>query len=324
MTSYLKILLALVAAAFTSLSVAQDPYPGKRPIRLVVAFPPGGSTDVIARVLAQKLSTQMGTAVIVENKAGAAGNIGTEFVARSTPDGYTLLFNTSAPVLSIALGARLPYNVLTDFEPIALVASVPLVLTVTPSLPVSNVREFVDHLKARPGKLAYGSAGAGNITHLGSLMFLEMNGLSALHVPYKGASPALSDTIGGQVQFATSTIVSSAPLVKGGQLRGLAVTSLKRSALLPDIPTLAESGMPGFEVGAWYGILAPAKTPAPIVNRLNAEIRKALQEPEIRARLVAEGAEIFDTSAVEYSKYMSMEIQRWSELAKRTGLKVEQ
>jgi len=316
--------LTLVLSACLSLAApaafSQDRWPDKKPIRLIVSFTPGGSTDIFARLLAQKLTEQLGTTVLVDNRAGAEGNIGNEFVARSAPDGHTLLFNTSGPVLSMALGQKLSYDLQKDFMPVSLVASVPLLLASNPELPVKNVTEFIDHLKANPGKLAYGSAGTGNITHLGALMIVEATSAQALHVPYKGAVPALMDVVGGRLQFSTSTIVSGAKLAKSGQLRALAVTGLKRSRLLPDVPAFAEI-MPGFEVGAWYGVLAPAKTPPAIVQRLSMEIRKALQDPAVRSRLEDEGAEVFGTSATDYDTYISKEITRWSQVAQKAGLK---
>jgi len=293
------------------------------PIRIVVAFPPGGSTDVFARLLAQKLSSQMGVSVLVENKPGANGNIGNELVSRSAPDGHTLLFNTSAVVLAPALGEKLSYNVFTDLAPVARFSTVPLVLTVHPSLAANNVKEFIAYLRANPGKLAYGSAGTGNITHLGNLMFLEANGLSALHVPYKGSSPALLDVVGGRLQFSTPTIVSAAPLVKSKRLRGVAVTSLNRAQLLPDIPSLNESAMPGFEVGAWYGVMAPAKTPAAILRKLNHEVLRVLQDPEAKSRLADNGAELFGSAPEEYGAYMNSELERWTKLIKSSGIKVD-
>lgn len=291
--------------------------------RMIVAFPPSGSTDVFARLLSQQMSTQMGVSVVVENRAGANGNIGNEMVARSAPDGRTLLFNTSAVVLSPALGEKLTYDSIRDFAPVALVVSVPLVLTTTPSFPVNTFKEFLAYLRANPEKTAYGSAGSGNITHLGSLMILEMNKLNALHVPYKGAAPALLDVVAGRLQFATSTIVSSAPLVKSKRLRGVAVTGLARSALLPDVPTVSEAGMPGFEVGAWYGVMAPAKTPPAIVSRLSGEILKALQEPNLRSKFEQEGGEILAGNPERYAAYINSELDRWSQLVKRAGVKLE-
>jgi tripartite-type tricarboxylate transporter receptor subunit TctC len=319
---FVKVSAVLLLALSAVPAVAQDVFPSQR-VRLVVSFPPGGSTDVFARILAQKLSAHMNAAVIVDNRAGANGNIGNESVARAAPDGQTLLFNTSAVVLSIALGEKLSYNVQKDLAAVALVASVPLVLTAHPLVPVENVSQFIAHVKANPNKLAYGSAGTGNITHLGNLMFLEANGLFALHVPYKGASPALTDVLGGRLQFATTTIVSSAPLVKSKRLKGLAVTSVKRSALLPEVPTLAEGVMPGFEVGAWYGVMAPTRTPQAIVQRLNTEIVKALQDADARSRLVQEGAEILASTPERYAAYLASELDRWSQLIKRTGVKAE-
>lgn len=295
---------------------------GNPPTRMIVAFPPGGSTDVFARLLAQQVSAQLSSSVIVENRPGASGNIGSELVARSTPDGRTLLFNTSAVVLSPALGEKLTYE-LKDFAPVALAVSVPLVLTAHVGLPVSSFGEFITHLRANPDKLAYGSAGNGNITHLGSLMILEMNGARALHVPYRGASPALLDVVAGRVQFATTTIVSSAPLVKSRRVKGLAVTGVSRAALLPEVPTVSEAGMPGFEVGAWYGVLAPAKTPASTIHRLSAEIVKALQTPALRSRFVDQGGDPLPRDSAEYAQYIRSELDRWSQLVKRTGVKLD-
>ncbi len=318
--SFLFFSLALPPVAFSAST--QESFPTSR-IRLVVSFTPGGSTDIFARLLAQKLSTQMDTPVIVDNRAGAMGNIGNETVARAFPDGHTLLFNTSGIALSIAFGEKLSYNVQKELAPVALVASVPLVLTTHPGVPADNVTQFIAHLRANPDKLFYGSAGTGNITHLGALMFLEKNGLSALHIPYKGASPALLDVVGGRLQFATSTIVSSAPLVKSGKLKGLAVTSLKRSQLLPEIPSLAENVMPGFEVGAWYGVMAPAKTPITVIQRINTEILKALQDPDVKSRLSQNGAEILNSTPAQYTAYIANEIERWSQLIKSAGVNVK-
>jgi tripartite-type tricarboxylate transporter receptor subunit TctC len=319
-----KPFVAVVAAAFMAcahIAGAQDA--GNANTRMIVAFPPSGSTDVFARLLSQQMSSQMGVSVVVENRAGANGNIGNEMVVRSPPDGRTLLFNTSAVVLSPALGEKLSYDSIRDFAPVALVVSVPLVLTTTPAFPVNTFKEFLAYLRANPDKTAYGSAGSGNITHLGSLMILEMNKLNALHVPYKGAAPALMDVVAGRLQFATSTIVSSAPLVKSKRLRGVAVTGLARSALLPDVPTVNEAGMPGFEVGAWYGVVAPAKTPPATVARLSGEILKALQEPGLRSRFEQEGGEILAGNPERYAAYINSELERWSQLVKRAGVKLD-
>jgi tripartite-type tricarboxylate transporter receptor subunit TctC len=212
------------------------------------------------------------------------------------------------------MGERVNFDFQKDLAPVALVATVPLVVTVTPSLPVNTAGEFIAHLKQNPGKLTYGSAGTGNISHLANLMFLEANRASALHVPYKGAAPALLDVIAGRVQFAMQTMVSSAPLVKSRRLKGLAVTSLKRSDTLPEVPTLNEAAMPGFEVGAWYGVMAPAKTPIAVVKKLNSEIVKALQDPDSVTRLAQEGGQPLTSTSEEYNRFLGAELQRWSKL----------
>jgi tripartite-type tricarboxylate transporter receptor subunit TctC len=311
--------LAFGATVAACAALAEEQYPSG-PIRIVVGSPPGGSTDTFARLLAQKLSVQMSASLVVENRPGANANIGNELVARATPNGQTLLFNTAGIVLSPALGEPVNFNFQKDLAPVGLVATVPLVLTVTPSLPVDTAPEFITHVRQNPGKLTYGSAGVGNITHLGNLMFLEANGASAVHVPYKGAAPALLDVIAGRVQFSMSTMVSSAPLVKSKRLKGLAVTSLKRSDTLPDVPTLNEAAMPGFEVGAWYGVMAPAKTPPAIVKKLNSEIVRALRDPDSVSRLNQEGGQPLTSSADEYKRFLGSELQRWSKLIKGRSL----
>lgn len=302
--------------------LAQTGYPDK-PIKLVLAFPPGGPTDLVARVLAQKLSEQMGQSVVVDNKPGANGNIAADFVAKAPADGYTVFYNTSAVALSPALYKKLNYDVRADFAPVALTAVIPLVLAVHPSLPVNTVQEFLDYVKANPGKLSYGSAGNGNITHLGAYLLLQGKGLTATHIPYKGSAPALTDLVGGQTQFITDTVNSALPFIKDKRLRALAVTSLKRTSVLPDVPTVNETVMAGFEVGAWQGILVPAKTPPEIVRRLNAEILKALVASDVKAKLAVQGAEPLGSTPAEYGAYIKSEIERWDKAVKATGATLE-
>jgi tripartite-type tricarboxylate transporter receptor subunit TctC len=297
-------------------------YPDK-PIKLVVAFPPGGPTDLVARVLAQKLGEQLGQSVVVDNKPGANGNIAAELVAKAPADGYTVFYNTSAIALSPALYKTLTYDVRGDFAPVALTAVIPLVLAVHPSLPVNTVQEFLAYVKANPGKLSYGSAGNGNITHLGAHMVLQDKGLSAVHVPYKGSAPALTDLVGGQTQFTTDTVNSSLPFIRDKRLKALAVTSLTRAPVLPDVPTLNETVMPGFEVGAWQGVLVPAKTPADVVKRLNAELLKALAAPDVKAKLALQGAQTLGSTPAEYGTYLQTELERWARVVKQTGATLE-
>jgi tripartite-type tricarboxylate transporter receptor subunit TctC len=288
-----------------------------------VPFPPGGPTDLVARVLAQKLSEQLGQNVVVDNKGGANGNIGAMAVARANADGYTILYNTSSITLSPALYKSLQYNVEKDFAPVALTAVVPLALVVHPSIPANNVKEFVAYAKANPGKLTYGSAGNGNVTHLGAFQFVQANGIDAVHAPFKGSAPADVALVAGEIQFLTDTINSVMGFVKDKRMKLLAVTSAKRMSLFPDTPTLAESGMPGFEVGAWQGVMVPAATPKPVIERLNAEINKALQSPDVKAKLAAQGAEPLGSTTAEYGAYVKKEIARWGAVVKASGVTIE-
>lgn len=313
--------IGLAAGAAPALH-AQTAWP-TQPVRMVIPFPPGGPTDLVGRVIAQALSEQLGQNVIVENKPGANANIAAELVARAPADGYTFMYNTSSLALSAVLYSKLNYDALKDFAPVALTAVVPMVLVVHPSVPAKTVPEFIDLLKKNPGKMVYGSAGNGNVTHLGAFQFLQANGLSATHVPYKGSSPALVDLAGGQTQFMTDTINSALPYIRDGRMRALAVTSATRSPVLPDVPTLQESGMAGFEVGAWQGVVMPAKTPPEIVNKLNAEITKALKNPAVLEKLAAQGAQPLGSTPEQYGAYLRSEIQRWGEVAKATGAKLD-
>lgn len=294
-----------------------------RPIKIVVPFSPGGATDVIARVIGQKLSEQIGQPVVIENKAGANGNIAAEIVAKSAPDGYTILYNTSSIALSPALYKNLSYNVLTDFSPIILTSVVPLLLTVNPKIPAQNIEEFVALLKANPNKYSYGSAGTGNITHLGSFLFLQEMGLSATHIPYKGSAPSVVATVGGEVSFNMEPMTVGLSFVKDNRLRALAVSTQARSTILPNVPTFGETVLPGFHMGAWQGVMAPAKTPPQIVNFLNAQITKALQSEDVKVKLIAQGAELLGSTPEEYSSYLKSEIERWRKTILSSGVQQE-
>jgi tripartite-type tricarboxylate transporter receptor subunit TctC len=277
MTTFLRFLTGLFLALMASSLWAQS-WPNK-PVRMIIAFPPGGPTDLVSRVLAQRLSEQLGQQVIVDNKPGAGGNLAAELAARATPDGYTIFYNTSAIVIGPALYGKVNYDTLKDFAPVALTASVPMVLVVNPQLPARSVKEFLDLAKSRPGALNYSSSGTGTITHLASAMMSTQTGVQTQHIPYKGSAPGLVDLAAGQTQFMIDTINTVLPYVRDNRLRGLAVTSIKRSSLLPDLPTLAESGMPGFDAAAWQGIVVPTGTPADIIQKLNTEVNKALAHP---------------------------------------------
>ena len=264
-------LLAATTLALAPTAWSQA-WPAK-PIRMVIAFPPGGPTDIVSRVIAQQLSQQLGHSVVVDNKPGAGGNIAAELVAKAPADGYTVFYNTSAIVIGPALYGKVNYDTLNDFAPVALTASVPLVLVVNPKLPMRSVKEFIDYARANPDKLNYSSSGTGTITHLASAMFSTQLGLQTQHVPYKGSAPGLVDLAAGQTQFMIDTMNTVLPYVRDGRLRALGVASLKRSPLLPDVPTLAET-VPGFEAAAWQGVVLPAATPAEVVTKLNQEINK--------------------------------------------------
>lgn len=301
---------------------AQPAFPSK-PITMIVPFPPGGPTDLVARVIAQEMSESMGQTVIIDNRGGANGNIGAVLAVKAAADGYTLLYNTSSIALSPALYKSLSYDVKRDLAPVALTAVVPLALVVSPSVPANTVKEFITYAKANPGKLSYGSAGNGNVTHLGAFQFVKANGIDAVHIPYKGSAPADVDLVGGQIQFMTDTVNSVMPFVRDKRLKMLAVTTSRRMSLFPDVPTLAESGMPGFEVGAWQGVMVPANTPAPIIQRLNSEVMKALQTPDVRRKLALQGAEPLGSTPEAYGEYVQKELIRWANVVKQTGVTLE-
>jgi tripartite-type tricarboxylate transporter receptor subunit TctC len=290
---------------------------------MVVAFPPGGPTDIVSRVIAQRLSEQLGQQVIIDNKPGAGGNIAAELIANAPADGYTLFYNTSAIVIGPALYSKVNYDTLKDFAPVALTASVPMVLAVNPNLPVRSVKEFLDLARSKPGQLNYSSSGTGTITHLASAMLSTQTGIQTQHVPYKGSAPGLVDLASGQTQFMIDTINTVLPYVRDGRLRGLAVSSMKRSSVLPDLPTLHESGLSGFDAAAWQGIVAPAATSSDIVQRLNAEVNKALAHPEVRAKLAAQGADVLGGTSAEYAAHLRSELPRWAKAVKDSGAKAD-
>jgi tripartite-type tricarboxylate transporter receptor subunit TctC len=317
--------LVALAGAVTltsTVALAQAPFPS-RSITMIVPFPPGGPTDLVARILAQKMSESMGQSVIVDNRGGANGNLGAMLAVRAAADGYTLLYNTSSITLSPALYKSLSYDVKRDLAPVALTAVVPLALVVGPNVPANTVSEFIAYAKANPGKLSYGSAGNGNVTHLGAFQFVRANGIDAVHIPYKGSAPADIDLVGGQIQFMTDTVNSVMPFVRDKRLKMLAVTTPKRMTLFPDVPTLAESGMPGFEVGAWQGLMVPANTPKPIIQRLNAEVMKALQSADVRQKLALQGAEPLGSTPEAYGEYIQKELARWDNVVKQTGVTLD-
>jgi tripartite-type tricarboxylate transporter receptor subunit TctC len=321
-TTLRRTLLGLAVAACLPLAVWAQAYPSK-PITLLVPFPPGGPTDLVARVLAKKMSEQMGQSIVIDNKPGANGNIAAVAATKAAADGYTVLYNTSSITLSPALYKSLTYDVQRDLAPVALTAVVPLALVVNPTVPVNTAREFVSYAKANPGKLSYGSAGNGNVTHLAAFQLVKHHDIDATHVPYRGSAPADVDLVAGQIQFMTDTINSVMPFVKDKRLKLLAVTTSQRMSLFPEVPTLGETVMPGFEAGAWQGIMVPANTPKAVVQRLNAEINKALQSAEVKEKLALQGAEPLGSTPEEYGAYVKKELARWAAVVKATGVTLE-
>lgn len=316
-----RFLTITIGIACTTLAQAQT-WPAK-PIRMILAFPPGGPTDIVARVLAQKLGEQLGQQVLVDNKPGAGGNIGAELASKAPNDGYTIFYNTSAIVINPALYGKASYDTLKDFLPVVLTAAIPLVLVVNSIVPAKNMKEFVDLVKSKPGQFNYSSSGSGTITHLASAMLSAQMGLSTQHVPYKGSAPGLVDLAAGQTQFMTDTINTALPYIKDGRLRAIAVTSARRSQVLPELPTFNESGLHGFDAAAWQGVVVPAGTPTEIVTRLNAEINKAMQDAGVRARLAGQGADVLGGTPAEYAAYIRAEMPRWAKAIRESGAKAE-
>jgi tripartite-type tricarboxylate transporter receptor subunit TctC len=314
--------LGALFACIATVASAQG-YPN-RTIRLVVPFPAGGTTDILAREVAQKLTEVLGQAVVVDNRPGAAGNIGSDLVAKSAPDGYTLLMGTvGTHAINPSLYSKMPYDHVKDFAPVVLVAGVPNVLVVNPALPVNSVSDLIKLAKDKPGQINFASSGSGTSIHLSGELFKTMAGIDMTHVPYKGSSPALTDLIGGQVQIMFDNLPSALPQIKGGRLRAIAVTSLKRAPVLPDIPTINESGLPGFEASSWFGVLAPAGTPAAIVARINTEVNKWLQSADAREKLLGQGAEAAGGSPEGFATHIRAESEKWAKVVKASGAKVD-
>jgi tripartite-type tricarboxylate transporter receptor subunit TctC len=316
--------MLFLALACCAVSGAQaQAYPSK-PVRLVLPFAPGGGTDVVGRLLAQKLSPALGQQVIVENRAGAGGRIGTDLVAKSPPDGYTLLLGTSSVMgTSPALYQKLPYDMPKDFAPISQVAFTAYVLVMHPSVPVKSVKGLIALAKSRAGRLTYASSGAGGASHLAGELIGSMAGVKMVHVAYKGSAPGMFSVVAGETDFMFTNTLPALPQVKNGRLRALGVTTPQRSALLPDVPTVSESGLPGFEVQQNYGVLAPAGTPREIVNRLNQEIAKAMGTDDAKSRLLADGSEAKVGSPEELEKAITAEIAKWKKVIQQAGIKEE-
>jgi len=316
--------VAIAAIAFVSQLANAQKYPEKT-IRFIAPYAPGGTTDLLTRAIAQKMSDALGVPVVADNRPGAGGNIGAEIAAKSPPDGYTILLAPVSPMaINVSLyGDKMTFNPEKDFSPITLVAKVPLVLIVHPSVPVRNVRELIALAKAKPGQLNYGSAGNGSSNHLIGEMLKAAAGIDMLHIPYKGGGPAMVALMAGQLDMFVGQVPSTAPMVKSGRIRAIAISGARRSPALPDVPTISESGLPGFEATSWYCIVAPAGVPQPIITRLHSELIKILNTPEIRDRLIAEGADVETTTPEELMAFVRAEIPKWAKAVKDSGAKLD-
>ena len=317
-----KYFFLFIILCFSWMGVQAQPYPVK-PIRLVVPVPPGGSNDVLSRITAQAMSPGLGQQMVIDNRSGAAGMIGADNVAKSAPDGYSLLNIQASFVANPALRSKMPYDTLNDFVFVGLMARAPLLAVVHPSLPVKNIKELVALAKAHPGQINYGTPGIGSYTQLATELFRRMAGINIVHVPYKGIAPALTDLMGGHLQLAMTSPPSVMSQVQAGRLKALAVGSEKRSSFLPDIPTIAEAGYTGYRADYWWGIAAPAKTPIEIVNRLATELNKALQTAELKQRYAAEGAEPSVMTREQLTQFIATDIARWRQVARDANVRAE-
>ena len=322
MNRIVKGLVALMLAAFASTANAQA-WPAK-PIKWIVPFAPGGTTDILARTIGEKLARALGQPVIIENKPGAGGGVGAEFTAKAPPDGYTIMGGTiSTHAINASLYKSLPYDPVKDFVPITLIVRLPNMLVVNPDVPAKNVAELIALLKANPAKYTFASSGNGTSQHLSGELFKAMAGVEMQHIPYKGSPPALQDVVSGQVTMTFDNITTAWPLAKAGKLRALAVTTAKRASIAPDVPTLAESGLPGYEVGSWQGVFAPAGTPPEIVKRLNAEIVKIINLPDVKEKLLGLGAEPVGNTPEEFAVLVKAEIVKWADVVKKSGASID-
>lgn len=315
--------LAAIATLVPTASQAQSiAYPDK-PVRFLVPYPPGGGTDVIARIVQERFQALLGQPIIIENRGGAGGSVGTDVVAKSAPDGYTVLFTLSSHTINPAIYPKLPFNTIKDFEPVGTVASLPQILVAGPRFPASTVAELVALVKAKPDSLSYASVGIGSPGHLAGELFNLRTGLHLTHIPYRGGGPAVSDVMGGQVPLLWVSIPAAAQFVKTGKLKALAVSTLKRSAAFPDIPTMQEAGVADFEVDSWYAMFVPAGTSKPIIDKLNRALNNLVHEPDIRTKLLAQGSEAIGGTPDALGKVVSGELGKWAKLAKEANIKAE-
>ena len=313
----------VLTALLPALAAQAQPYPSK-PIRFVSAFAPGGTTDILARILADKLREQVGQPVIVENRPGAGGNIGSDYVAKAAPDGYTLLMGASGPLaVNVSLFASMPFDPRRDFVPVVQITAAPLVLVVPANSPINSVGDLLAEARKPGARLNYGSAGPGSPQHVTAELFKYMAKVDMTHVPYKSAGQSIADLVGGQLSASFEAMIPAIPHIKAGKLRALAVTGAERSPLLPDVPTVAEAGVPGFESTAWYGVVVPAGTPPDVVKRLNAEFAKILTQPDVKQRITELGGLQVPLSAESFGKLINAEIDKWGAVVKASGMKVE-
>jgi tripartite-type tricarboxylate transporter receptor subunit TctC len=323
MKLFLHALLAAITASLSPTVFAAAPYPTK-PIRIIVAYTPAGATDILARTVGQKLSEGWGQPVIVDNRAGAAGNIGTEVAAKATPDGYTLIMGTAGTHgINVSLYRQLNWHPVKDFAAVSLVAMVPNIMVVNNAQPFKNVKELIAYAKANLGKLSYGSPGNGSTAHLSMELFKSMTGINLVHIPYKGSAGVLTDVMGGQIAVTIDNMPPYLPQVKAGKIRALAVSPAKRSTAAPDIPTIAESGVPGYEAVAWFGLLAPAGTPKDIVSKLSVETARILKLPEVNKRVSELGAEPVGSTPEEFSELIKSEIAKWAKVIKDANVELQ-
>lgn len=319
----LKILSLAISLILPALHAAAQPYPN-RPIRAIVPLAPGGGTDTVARLVASKLSEGLGQQIVVDNRGGGGGVVGTELAARANPDGYTLLVGSiTTNAVHPALYKKLPYDHLRDFAGISMIGTVPNALVVHPSVPVKNMKDFLAYAKANPGKINYGSSGIGSAPHLSMELMRSMTGVNMVHVPYKGAGAAVADVLGGQLQALCSSLAGLLPHIKSGRVRAIGVTTAKRNSQLPDVPTIAESGIPGYEVTIWYGLYVPAATPKAVIARLNAETVKALASADLRERLTLQGLDVGSSTADELNAFTKAETAKWAKVVKDSGAQLE-
>jgi tripartite-type tricarboxylate transporter receptor subunit TctC len=319
--NFLAAAAALIVVSTATAGLAQS-YPSK-PVRVVVPYPPGGSTDIVARVIGEQLSQSMGQRFVVDNRPGAGGNIGMQLAAGAEPDGYTVVVGTTAHAINMTLFKDLPYDTVKDFEPIALLTEIPLILVVNPAVEAQSVADLIALAKERPGTLNVASSGNGQSTHLAAEMFNAMAGIKLTHVPYKGSAPAITDVMAGHVQLMFDTVMSALPHVQAGKLRALAVSSAERAPVAPDVPTIAEAALPGYEAIAWNGLFAPAGTPRAIIDQLNAEVVRALQSEKVKEQLASLGATTRPTMPNEFSTYVRDEVSKWAKVVKESGATVE-